>query len=225
MADLRRSGCAPCHGAGRAAWRHIDSLLWEFVNDPGIRRRLRASRGFCREHALMALSVASKQGAGVGIAILYEDFLRHIRDQAVGAATRRGRGATRRSRGSSLRRASARCPTCESADATAANYLRILGEADEDSDPGRAARRASRGLCLPHLAMGLELAATDEAAERLLDVYLRGEEALRASLLEFVRKHDYRFRGEGMSEDERDAWVRAAYTVVGEPPLRKPPVR
>jgi hypothetical protein len=64
MADLKKAGCPVCHGAQRAAWKYLDGLLWEFVNDPGVRAGFRAARGFCREHSRMALVVASEQSAG-----------------------------------------------------------------------------------------------------------------------------------------------------------------
>jgi hypothetical protein len=41
MADLKKPGCPICHGAQRAAWKYLDGLLWEFVNDPGVRAGLR----------------------------------------------------------------------------------------------------------------------------------------------------------------------------------------
>src|SRR5581483_11879733 len=43
LADLRKPGCPACHGGHRAAWRFLDALLWEFVNDPDVRARLRSA--------------------------------------------------------------------------------------------------------------------------------------------------------------------------------------
>lgn len=223
--DLRKPGCPACHGANRAVWRYLDSLLWEYVNDPGVRAKLRASRGFCREHALTALAVASHQAAASGVAILYEDFLRHVRDEviAVGKGPRRGGARGRRAPG--MPPATGRCPACKSADFVAANYLKILSEADADSVPGRAVREPGRGLCLPHLAKGLRVARSEEGVRRLVDVYLHGEADLRADLTEFIRKQDYRFRGEGFTDEQASSWARAVYRLVGEPSPRTPPAR
>ena len=225
LADLRKPGCPVCHGVNRAAWRYLDSLLWEFVNDPGVRHTLRASRGFCREHGLTALAVASHQAAGSGIAILYEDFLRHVRDEVIAAANRPHQGTRRGKRMPGIPRATGRCPACRSADFVVANYLKILSEADSDSAPGRAIRQPTRGLCLPHLAMGLRLARSDQAVRRLVDAYLHGEADLRADLVEFSRKQDYRFRDEGFTDEQASSWARAVYRLVSEPSPRTPPDR
>lgn len=224
MADLKKPGCPACRGADRSAWRVLDSILWESVNDPDTRRRLRVSRGFCREHALMVLAVASEQSAASGIAILYEDFLRHVRDEVIKIAKQSGKGASRRRR-PGIGRAGRRCIACEAAHQTATNYLSILSEADRESEPGRAVREPTRGLCLPHLATGLHLLPSGQARQRLVDVYLRGEEALRADLTEFIRKQDYRFRGEGFTREQADSWVRAVHRLIGESPPRKAPRR
>ncbi len=220
MADLERPGCPACHGAHRAAWRHIDALLWEMVNDPETRTRLRATYGFCRTHAGMALTIASQQGDSLGMAILYEDFLRAVRAdvlEAVEAPRRRTRRATLRPPHS--------CLICVTADGTASGYLAILAVAGEGSAPWVGIRRAGRGLCLPHLVLGLRSHRAEGDRARLAEAFLHGEEDLRGDLRELIRKHDYRFRDEGITDSERASWVHAVRRIVGEPRPRKEPTR
>ena len=223
LADLRKPGCPSCHGGHRAAWRYLDSLLWEFVNDPEIRARLRTSIGFCREHSLMLLAVASNQAAGSGVAILYEDLLRHVREELISAV--RGGSRNGRRRRSSPGRSNRRCPACESADFVAINYARILAVAPEGSPPMEAIRRPSRGICLPHLELGLRHARSDAEARQLVELYLRAEEELRTDLTEFIRKQDYRFQSEGLTDAQASSWMRAVHRLVGESMPRKPPER
>ncbi len=220
LADLERPGCPACHAANHAAWRYLDALLWELANDPETRARLRADHGFCRIHATMALSVASEQGASLGMAIIYEDILRHIAEEVREAALPRRRRQRR-----SLPHPPRRCAACESADQAAANALAVLAAAEEGSEPWEAIRRPGRGLCLPHVSLGLRLHPGEEERARLAEAYLHGEAELRAALRELIRKHDYRFHGEGLTEEERASWIRAVYRVIGEPPPRKPPPR
>ena len=219
LADLQRPGCPACHAANRAAWRYLDALLWEFVNDPETRTRLRANHGFCRTHALMALSVASAQGASLGMAIIYEDILRHTAEEvrAAVAPRKRERGGTAHP--------PRRCTACESADQAAANALAVLAAAEEGSEPYRAIREPGRGLCLPHVNLGLRLHRDETERARLAEAYLHGEAELRAELRELIRKHDYRFRDEGITDEERASWVRAVHRIVGEPSPRRAPSR
>jgi hypothetical protein len=219
LADLRRPGCPACHAANRAAWRYLDALLWEFVNDPETRARLRMSHGFCRTHALMALSVAAAQGASLGMAIIYEDILRHSAEEIRAAAAPSKR--RRRPPPSAARR----CPACETADQAAANALAVLAAAGEGSEPHRAIREPGRGLCLPHVSLGLRLCRDEVERARLAEIYLHGAAELRAELQELIRKHDYRFRDEGITEAERASWVRAVHRIVGEPSPRRAPAR
>jgi hypothetical protein len=220
MADLKKHGCPVCHGADRSAWKMLDGLLWESVNDPGIRARLRATHGFCRSHALMALSVASEQSAALGMAILYEDFLRNVREEVIQATAPRQR---RQRRG--LPRIGQPCMICHNADSTARNYLGVLAKAAEDTDPWRAIRRPERGLCLPHVTLGLRLHTANDEAANIAEAFLHGEAELRRNLQELIRKHDYRFMPEGFTEEERASWVRAVHRLVGNPPPRRRPER
>ncbi len=220
VADLRKTGCPACHGANRTVWRYLDSLLWEFVNDSDTRAHLWASQGFCREHSMTLLAVASKQAAGLGVAILYEDFLARVEDDLAHAAkpSRRGRRA-----GGPARRAP--CRACASANDRAANYLRVLARAGEGSAPWEGIRRPGRGLCLPHAMQGLELSSDDTQRQRIVEAFAIGAEELRGELAEFIRKHDYRFHAEGFGEAELSAPKRAVLRLIGEPPAGRPPER
>lgn len=188
LSELDHPGCPVCHGAHEAARRYVGSLLWEFVNDSGVRDRLRSSHGFCREHAHLALDVAKKTGNALGMALLYEDFLRHVREEAVAAARAEKAGRFRAvARPEPARLAAhASCPACESAGHVAEGYLRLLAQAGDRSEVAAAARRESRWLCVPHLGLGLRLASSREDAERLLDIYLRGEAEARVNLRELI---------------------------------------
>ncbi len=223
LADLTHPGCPVCHGANRSAWNHIDSILWESVNDSGIRHRLRASHGFCREHLFMAARVARATASETGLATLLEDFLRHVRSEAEGMSDGPTEGRRRR-RDTAALPPHAACPACETADQTARNYLHILAGADEDSEPGIAIRREERGMCVPHLALGLAAASGGEERARLVSQYASGDDELRHSLIEFVGKHDYLRHHEGFTDLEKRAWPRAVARLVGEPPpAREPP--
>lgn len=53
LETLQRPGCPFCRIARRAAERWLSSTLYEYVNDPNVRRSFLLARGLCREHANM----------------------------------------------------------------------------------------------------------------------------------------------------------------------------
>jgi hypothetical protein len=223
LADLGRPGCPMCHGANRSAWRYLDGLLWESVNDPGIRMGLRATHGFCREHWMMALRVASAQSAGSGMAILTEDILRHtLADAEQDVASKAG--APRRRRGRHPLSPEAPCSACVSVYRTVGCYAQVLATAGEGTAPFQASREPYRGVCVPHLALGLEFLRDPVERRRFVEIFRRGSEELGIELKEFSRKQDYRFQHEGLTDGEATSWRRAMYRLVGEPlPTREPP--
>jgi hypothetical protein len=217
LRDLGQPGCPVCRGAARAAARYLDAVLWEMVTDPGVRHRFRAAHGLCREHASLLLRVASRAAQAAGVAIMFQDFLRHVEGEVEALASGVGPRRRRRDPAAELR-PHAPCPACEPARRTAEAYLRLLGAEAAGSPVGRAARSRGRGLCLPHLIAGVELAGPPEHIRRLAEIFLRGEVELREELSSFVRKHDHRFRGEPTSEVERSSWIRAVHRLAGAPP-------
>jgi hypothetical protein len=217
--DLEQPGCAVCRGASRSAWRLVDGVLWEGVTDPLTRTRLRRSRGFCREHSLMAIRVADVENGQLGMAIVYEDLLAQLETSLRREPAKpRWGGAARRS----VPAPDLPCPACVSARGTEDNYLRLLGRADAGSELGGLARSQAGTLCLRHLRLGLATTDPDEQ-RRLVEIALASIASMREDLGEFIRKRDYRFSHEPLSAEEGDAWRRAVRFLEGEPIRRADP--
>lgn len=72
-------GCPICRVRDRRVERHEFTILWEEVNDPGLRETLVGSWGFTRRHAWrMASSHFMGVGAPFGMAIIYRDLVRRL---------------------------------------------------------------------------------------------------------------------------------------------------
>ena len=70
---FREEGCPVCRLLLKWSRSYLDSLFYEYVNDSGIRSRLRESYGFCNWHTWMAATIDHSQS---GIAIIYEHLLK-----------------------------------------------------------------------------------------------------------------------------------------------------
>lgn len=198
LEQLREPGCAVCILGAREAARALDAFCWEHVNDPGVRERLRASLGFCPQHAHQLDAHPDR----LAIAILYGDLVRH-------AAQELGRRATAR-RSTSPHRP---CPVCQVVEEQERECIEVLAAFIDDPEMD-AARRNSTGLCLGH-TLDLCRRLKGPALRRVVAEEQARLQGLAAELAEFVRKRDYRFRDEPWGP-EKAAPSRAVAKLAGE---------
>jgi len=212
---LGQEGCPVCRLVNEGSRRFLDTLLYESVTDPFVRARLRASRGFCNWHAWMLPNAFSPQA---GIAAIHEDILdREIEALRQAARPRYGLGWWDRVRGRfarARRRRAAQCPACAiSSDSVERNGLHVFIESLAEREFYRAFVE-SFGLCLPHFRMLEARHPHHPNLPEVRRVQLAKLEALRADLLEFGRKQDYRFNQEPMGS-ERGSWLRSIEMLAG----------
>jgi hypothetical protein len=187
--------------------RYLDHQLYENVNSAEWREEIRASLGFCYEHAW--LGVDQRLGDALGYSIIYRDLINSILDQL-------NEGGPARNKRASAVDAFAprkRCPVCQKRDRTTQMYLSVL-EKEMKSLEMMEALQTSEGLCLPHLRQTLEQIKDSSTSAKLLDIHRKKLASLRTELEEFIRKNDYQAIKEGFGS-EGDAWLRAMGIIVG----------
>jgi uncharacterized protein DUF6062 len=221
----RAPGCPICRLEQGSVERYLDHQFYENVNSPKWRDKLRASLGFCHEHAW--LGVDKRLGDALGSSIIYRDIVNHIlRDLDSSGSPR----PAARSLGTLLRQIPEQartmietmlaaftprkhCPVCEHREETTRATISILVEELKATEI-KEALQASEGLCLPHLRLTLEHVRDASVCETLLTIQRGKLERLRAELDEFIRKNDYQLIEAGFGV-ERDAWLRAIAMVAG----------
>ena len=219
-----KPGCPVCRVEQEAVERYLDSLLYESVNDIQVREHLRASLGFCREHARLA--VEKNLGNALGFAIIYQDVINNTLKQLGSQAElpRTGRWSTLLKRipeqvSETVRRVlyaftpQKHCMVCQKRDRTLHIIISSLTENLREPEMTEALQ-TSDGLCIPHLKKAFESVTDPDACDFLLSIHRKKLEGLRAELLEFIRKNDYRFKDEVMGA-EGDSWRRAIVRVIG----------
>jgi hypothetical protein len=211
---LGESGCALCTLVSRSLTRYISSLLYESVNSPPARQRLRDSLGLCASHNELVREARSASGA----AIIQRDLLKTLSTRLANNEQSGTSGwledlfrPPKANRGGTLTPEQL-CPACVAAEERERDYVDVLLTSLDDAEM-LAALRASAGLCAPHLRMALSRARGAQA-ERIKAEQLVIWQRLIAELDEFIRKLDYRFTHEGMGA-EGDAWDRALDLVAG----------
>jgi hypothetical protein len=222
---LTQPGCPVCRLMARDTERYLDGLLWESVNDPGVRHKLREAQGFCHEHAWQL----SRPGASLGVAILMHDVLGSVLGAMEGARFQALPGLSLRRAQESLDpgqpaaatadlvarlTAKAECPACIQVGQMEEIYLSTLNEHLLGEDGLLAAYEVSDGLCLPHFRQTLSSLREEAVFHALLAAQRTIWGRLVEHLGEFIRKNDTRFRDEPWG-DESDAWVRALGALAG----------
>ncbi|GAB4550557.1 MAG: hypothetical protein Kow0063_45050 [Anaerolineae bacterium] len=209
---LAQPGCAVCRLTAEATARYLDSLLWENVNDPGVRHDIRQARGFCHEHAWGLV----RDGASLGVAIIMRDVLQEVlailkegKFQALPTLSlRRTQEVLDSSQPAAATAGLVRqlspqspCPACVQARTMENIYLSTLVEQLLGEDGLLAAYRASEGLCLPHFRQALARVRDETIFEALVNAQRAIWERLVSHLSEIIRKSDYRFQHEPRGEE------------------------
>lgn len=221
----RAPGCPVCRLEQRAVERYLDRKFYENVNTPAWRDQLRASLGFCHEHAWLAVN--KRLGDALGFSIIYRDIVNSVLTQLndnedPARSSRRWTSAlqkipevTRKLIEKMLIALTPRkrCPVCEHRDETTRNILSVLVE-ELEKPQMTDALEASDGLCLLHLRLSLEYVKESTVSETLLNIHREKLESLSAELGEFIRKNDYQAIKEGFGK-EGDAWLRAVSMITG----------
>lgn len=226
----QKPGCPLCRLAQRDVRRHLEQVIYDSVNDPPTRARLRESLGYCYEHAWQLPQAGAS--TPLGVAFIYRDMLTTVmRELEKGMYQRPSRftfsriaETVDRHKPSAFTQAGTHrltptkpCPACAHRDQMTSLYTIALMDALGENDARLlAALTASDGLCVPHLRRALELARTESGVNALVTLALEKFRSLQAELTEFIRKNDYRFIDEKM-DSEADSWLRALSTLAGEP--------
>ncbi len=208
-------GCPLCRLSSEAEAAYVASLSYERVLDIHTRDALKASRGLCAHHSRIWQRL---QGSALGIAIVYRvSILDLLRDtDPVGSRPDRSLLHRRRPAEAVAVRlvASGPCPACEIGETAATRFGGVLLDELADPEMGLLLRNCG-GLCLPHLREVLMLPRATQAYDALMGAQREAWQRLMGELEEFIRKNDYRFAGEPMSEAEALSWTRAVDALVG----------
>ncbi len=210
---MQEPGCPICHIGQAAGRRYLDILLFESVNDPGIRKQLESSLGFCYYHSRELLTFPGKRlGAGIIEQHMLKVALRQIHQTS---APSRRLFFSKRDENRKIEKAP--CPACEQAEAAEGRATKdMLQHFVDDLDQPLA---EAGGLCLNHVQQALSLCEDKETHSALIRLHEPLWQEQIVLLDEFIRKHDHRFRHEGITQAEGNAVVCSIDIITGERPL------
>lgn len=233
-AALKHAGCPACQIMKGEARKYITTLVREGKSHDEVYTRIQRAWGFCERHVQMLKEIGpAKFWDGMSPARLCAWLL--------GALSMRLSKAERSTRTPPSPRAQAPrwlrrkavpgegiakhleakgdCPACEDLSRYERSLLwslqRFLVPTKED-ETIRRLYQASDGLCFPHLRLALEEVEEQPSVDFLLQVQEQALTRLSVNLKEYLRKHDYRYTHEPMSDAEATSYLRAIACFAGE---------
>jgi hypothetical protein len=219
---FQQPGCPVCRLSMRSVRRYMDNLFYELVNDPGARDSLLKSHGFCAEHA--GLLLETRIAEALGASIIYRNIIKVILENFPKSAsesspipdpTKERLPLIRKFVKSS--EPSGRCPACEQRESSSDRAIAGMVKSLHD-DRLRAAFQDSDGLCFPHMKKLLDRTQGSDTVIFLLKVTQEKLDILQSQMGELIRKNDYRFQSEGISDLEGSAWAKAMCMISGAAP-------
>jgi hypothetical protein len=231
---LKQAGCPSCRIMKGEAWKYMITLVREGKSHDEVYIRIQRAWGFCERHARMLKEIGpAKLGDGMSPTRLCSWLLgvlsmrlskgerstrtasppKHKMAQWIMRKVLPGEGIAKHTE------AKGPCPACEDLSRYERSLLwglqRFLSPTRGD-ETIRRMYQGSDALCLPHLRLALEEVEEEASAVLLLQVQEQALARLSGNLKEYLRKHDYRYSHEPMSEAEGNSYLRATALFVGE---------
>lgn len=225
---LKETGCPICRIGRLGAKRALESFLWENVNEPDVRQGILDAYGFCPAHSrVMVAQEISTSSIPLGANIIYEHLGRVVAGELKGLRPGTASGALRGlfrqpgKRSGPLYPRGA-CPACTSEANAASNSLHVLCEELERQHKEGDVRDhylASDGICLAHIRDASEQHAArfPKAVALLIDDTVRRLESQSRDMKEYIRKNNWTYRDEKLTEDEDTAWRKTLAFFTGLP--------
>lgn len=239
---MKKPGCPICRIGRQGAQRALESFLWENVNEPDVRQGILDSYGFCPPHTrVMVAQELSTSSVALGTNIIYEHLgrvvageLKNLRPGSPGSAMGAAGGGLRKLLGRlGFNKAGGPlhprgdCPACTAGRNASLNSLHVLceelqkppREASGKVEDVRTVYLASDQLCLPHIRAAIELHAAGfpQAVTLLIDETVRRLESQSKDMKEWIRKNNWTYRDEKLTEAEDKAWRKTLTFFTGYP--------
>lgn len=236
---LKKTGCPICRIERLAAERALESFLWENVNEPDVRQGILDAYGFCPQHSrVMVAREMMTSSIPLGTNIIYEHLGRvvagELKELRPGRRPVAPAGLLRRWR-AGLHNLLARmrsnevaqgplypretCPACTAGGNGAANSLHVLCEELQKDGDVRVAYLQSDGVCLRHTREAIQRHSQPfpQAVTLLVDDAVQRLEAQSRGMTEFIRKNNWSYRDEKITEAEDTAWRKTLGFFTGLP--------
>jgi len=196
---LEMPQCPVCFIVRRSLEGFLSVAFIQELTASEFRELLRRSLGYCRQHSEHVRTAARNKLTEMGIAIVYEDILALAQHHM---QTRRTVPVV------------AHCPLCPIQQDVEAYAMQLIADYCNDREFQDHYETAS-GVCLIHYH-GILKQLEGDARKFFHASHMRKLDIRLGQLREFIRKHDYRFANEKMTDQEATCWKSAVWFLAGD---------
>jgi len=200
------SGCPVCQLNLETVRKSAFSILYESVNDPGIRTRLREG-GLCYKHARLLFQVLEEfPDLGLlGISIILKDVLDYGTKLNLFEQSPRSRKKRKRSH---------ECYFCRLERGANERHVSTFARMMTDHSKRKIFERSKSVLCLPHTTEIADSLFGTPSFEEILRIQKEKLHKLSLFLESFIAKHDYR-NTVPFTPEEASAWKETLEIISG----------
>jgi hypothetical protein len=231
--SLEEPGCPICGQNRRETQRSVEAYLNERLMDRGAREKLMGANGFCPQHLFMMVSQEMRDsGDPLGANIIYEQLSGRTHTsletwqreelQSPKMALKFKKVWRRLVKKEKIPLSATQpCPICFAVNTHIDRALAaLMEEINRRTEDITTLYQLGDGLCLAHFKQALSTFAFDypEAGKFVLSDTLVRLEKQQNGMREYIRKHNWSYRDERLTEDEEYAWRKTLAFYSGFPP-------
>ena len=205
---FKKDGCPICNLDYSNIDSYFSSILYESVNDPDVRKKLRNSFGYCREHSIQFIQLVEKSYNRFGASIIIAD----VASEIIKELDRLSKLSLKELK--KVKATNHRCPACiYQENHEHIYYFEITSNLENDDFFNKYLK--SDGFCQAHL-LGLIKIIKDP----LKRIKIIENQKLKFSILindmnAFVKKHSGQ-NSQKITSDEAEAFKKAIRHIVGD---------
>lgn len=212
---LRGTGCPVCSQIERTEQHYLEGLLYEYVLDVGVRKKLHRQQGFCTRHAKLALMAEVKLGSdGLHLATMFEtvleEHLKLLENQAKRVKESREETTKQRRKRAVGSVEVNKCFVCDFLKESETIALHGLVYFSNDDEFIESYARSKTIICFRHVQMLVNEAAAPiwagKISARILNLTLDKLNKMKLDLSNFMKKHDYQ-SAHDYTRDELDSYL------------------
>ncbi len=213
---LHDEGCPICSEIDRTERHYMEGLLYEYVLDAGVRKKLHGAHGFCTRHGEFALEAERKlKSDGLHLATMFESVIEEnvgiLRDQVERLKILGEEKNQRKKKKPIHSMRASKCFVCDFADEIEQIAVHGFLYLSNDTELAIAYESSKAILCFKHV----EMLVKEKVNSQIVRTTLEKVRKMKEDLSSFIKKHDYQ-SAHDYSEDEFQSHIDVVKFFSGE---------